>query len=118
MENWQLEFEWLRIRHWIKDNFNKKDLPDLNVVLFLIGLQELGFLKKEYSKEEKQDLMHIAVCRLLSEDGYYKFEKRDTEQWPHWKLVKKLPFQTQDEKEQFLKEKIIRYFEPIIDQKA
>lgn len=115
METWQLNFEWLRIRHWVKDNFNKKELPDLNAILFLIGLQELGFLKKQYSKEEKQDLMHIAVCRLLSDDGYYEFEKRDEDQWPHWKLIQKPPFETQNEEELFFKEKIIKYFEPIIE---
>ncbi|HXR79779.1 MAG TPA: hypothetical protein VN763_02630, partial [Saprospiraceae bacterium] len=41
MEEWQLEFEWLRVRHWVKDRFGKKELPDLNAVLFAIGMQEV-----------------------------------------------------------------------------
>jgi len=110
MEEWQLDFEWLRIRHLIKDRFNRDTLPDLNAILFLIGIQELGRWKNEFTKEEKQDLMHIAVCRLLSFDGYYKFVGRDADGWPHWEMIK--PFQTKGVKEQehFLKIKVIQYF--------
>ncbi len=110
MEDWQLEFEWTRIKHLIKDRFNKDSLPDLNAILFLIGIQELGRWKTEFTKEEKQDLMHIAACRLLSFDGYYKFAGRDADGWPHWEVLK--PFTQKGVKEQsiLLKEKIIQYF--------
>jgi hypothetical protein len=110
MEQWELEFEWLKVRHEIKDRLERDVLPDLNAVLFLIGLQELGYLKEEYNKEEKQDLMHIAVCRLLSYDGHYEFAGRDADGWPHWRLV--VPVQTRgaEEQERLLIEKIIRYF--------
>ena len=66
MEDWQLDFEWLRVQHFVKNALGRKDLPDLNSILFLIGIQELGRVQTRFSKEEKQDLMHIAVCRLLS----------------------------------------------------
>lgn len=110
MEDWQLDFEWARIRHLIKDRFSKETLPDLNAILFLIGIQELGRWKTEFTKEEKQDLMHIAVCRLLSYDGYYSFAGRDADGWPHWEVSK--PFTQKGVKEQaeLLKEKIIQYF--------
>lgn len=110
MEVWEKDFEWLRIRHLIKDQFNRNSLPDLNAILFLIGIQELGRWKEEFTKEEKQDLMHIAVCRLLSYDGYYKFVGRDADGWPHWEMVK--PFNQKGVKEQeaFLKDKVIQYF--------
>ena len=77
MEEWELEFEWLRVRHWVKDRFDRKELPDLNAVLFLIGMQELGKPQVKFTKEEKQDLMHIAVCHLLSEDGYIEYKGMD-----------------------------------------
>lgn len=110
METWELEFEWLRIRHWLKDRFKRDSLPDLNAVLFLIGIQELGFVKTAFSKEEKQDLMHIAVCRLLSDEGYYEFAGRDADNWPHWRACR--PFQVQGVKEQeeILIRKAIEYF--------
>ncbi|MCB0633766.1 MAG: hypothetical protein R2824_16335 [Saprospiraceae bacterium] len=110
MEAWQEDFEWLQIRHRIKDRFGKDTLPDLNAILFLIGIQELGRWQDAFTKEEKQDLMHIAACRLLSYEGYYEFVGRDADGWPHWRSVR--PFSTKGLKaqEKILKENIIRYF--------
>lgn len=116
MEEWQLDFEWLRIRHFIKKKFNKKELPDLNAILFLIGVQELGRLQKKFSKEEKQDLMHIAICRLMSEDGYYEFEGLDTAGWPHWKPVKAFNLRGADAQGLYLKEKVVHYFNSLLEE--
>lgn len=84
--------------------------PDLQVVLFLIGVQELGKGPQKFSKDEKQDLMHIAVCRLLSTFGYYELEGLDQEGWPHWKLIKKLPPLTLKEQDLLLKQAAVEYF--------
>ncbi len=110
MEEWELEFEWLRVRHLLKDIFKKEALPDLNAILFLIGIQELGRVQSAFTKEEKQDLMHIAVCRLLSYDGYYEFEGRDQDGWPHYKVVKPFAVKGAEEQEAVLKSKVIQYF--------
>ena len=48
---------------------------DLKGVLFLIGVQELKLGIKEFTKEEKQDILHLAVCKLLTPYGYFKCEK-------------------------------------------
>ncbi len=110
MEDWQLDFEWLRVRHYLKNSFHKESLPDLNAVLFLIGVQELGRWKSKFTKEEKQDLMHIAICRLLSSDGFYEFEGRDQDGWPHFKAIKPFRVKGVEEQEEYLKLKIIQYF--------
>ena len=112
MEEWQLDFEWLRIRHFVKDSLNKKDLPDLRSILFLIGIQELGRwdVDKNFTKEEKQDLMHIAICTLLEDEGYYTFEGRDQDGWPHWKENTAFKITGLADQERYLKEKVIRYF--------
>ncbi|MCB0553547.1 MAG: hypothetical protein KDD02_08355 [Phaeodactylibacter sp.] len=110
MEEWELEFEWLKVRHLVKDAFERDDLPDLNAVLFLIGIQELGRWPGSFTKEEKQDLMHIAVCRLLSYDGYYEFAGRDADGWPHYRLVKPLKLKGVEGQEKLLMEKAITYF--------
>lgn len=110
MEDWELEFEWLKVRHFVKNAFKKADLPDLNVILFLIGVQELGRWKAKFTKEEKQDLMHIAVCRLLSYDGYYKFSGRDADGWPHYEALKPFRHQGVKAQETYLKTKVIQYF--------
>ena len=110
MEEWELDFAWIRVRHLIKDQLGKDQLPDLNAILFLIGIQELGRWKESFTKEEKQDLMHIAVCRLLSTDGYFEFVGRDADGWPHWKEVKPVTEDGVENQEKFLKEKVILYF--------
>lgn len=86
---------------------------DLNAVLFLIGVQELGKGPIRFSKEAKQDLMHIAVCRVLSSSGYYTFEGLDKDGWPQWTLVKPIPYGDLLAQENFLKEHIIQYFQVI-----
>lgn len=106
----ELDFEWLRVRHLVKDALKRESLPDMNAILFLIGIQELGRWKSQFTKEEKQDLMHIAVCRLLSTEGFYEFEGRDADGWPHYVALK--PFKTKGMKaqEEYLKVKVIEYF--------
>lgn len=113
MEKWELDFAFNRVRHIVQQRFNKAQLPDLNALLFLIGLQELGRWKEDFTKEEKQDLMHIAVCRLLAYDGHYEFVGRDEDGWPHYELKSKLPKIDLASQEQLLKEKIIQYFEEL-----
>lgn len=109
-EAWETDFEWLRIRHFIKDRFQRQTLPDLNGILFVIGMQELGWWKENFTKEEKQDLMHIATCRLMSDYGYYQFIGRDADNWPHWELTKKIPPSNLREQEGLFKQAVIRYF--------
>lgn len=109
MDDWELDFKWLEARHKVKDMMGLDSLPDLQSILFLIGVQELGQVKEEFSKEEKQDLLHIATCRLLSYDGYYEFEGLDTDGWPHWRIAEVPPKLELKEQERYLKIKTIQY---------
>lgn len=88
---------------------------DLNGTLFLIGVQELGKGHQFFTKEQKQDLMHIAICKVLSYAGFYELEGLDEEGWPHWKLVKKVPHVDLLEQEKLLKMQVIEYFEREFD---
>ena len=115
MEEWQLDFEWLKVRHFIKSQMKRSELPDLNGVLYLIGMQEANIYKKEFTKEEKQDLMHVATCHLLSQKGYFEFVGNDQDGWPHYRQVRVLPTEGVQEQEAFLKECIIHYFETYKD---
>jgi len=107
-----LDFErkWQALIRSLHQSIGTKP-KDLNGVLFLIGVQELGSGKRRFSKEEKQDLMHIAICRVLSLSGYYKLEGLDKDGWPHWKLTKKLPHFDLLEQEKLLKMHVLEYFE-------
>ncbi len=105
-----LQKEWVALLYKIKELTGKRP-GDLNAVLFLIGVQELGKGNRAFSKEEKQDLMHIAICKVLSLAGYYALEGLDEEGWPHWKLIKKLPKFDLIEQEKLLKIQILEYFQ-------
>lgn len=91
------------------ERFGKK--PDMETILFLIGIQEFGDIKEKFTKEQKQDLMHIAVCSLLAPSGYYELEGIDKDGWPHFKQLKPLPVLSPIEQENFIKDHVLLYFE-------
>lgn len=105
----ELDRQW----HWLTEQIEAqlgKRPKDLNGVLFLIGVQELGKGRRFFSKEEKQDILHIGICRVLSLSGYYHLEGSDQDGWPHWRLVKKLPHFDLLEQEKLLKMHVLEYF--------
>lgn len=83
---------------------------DVQSMLFLIGVNELGVGYREFSKSEKTDLLHIALCTVLEPYGYYEFEGRDKDQWPHFKLLKNLPPLSDQQQQHLMKEAMIDYF--------
>ena len=103
-----LQQRWWKLEAKLVERFGKK--PDVETILFLIGIQEFGKVKEKFTKEQKQDLMHVAVCRLLSQSGYYELEKMDEEGWPHFKQLKRMPDMNMIEQENFLKDHILLYF--------
>jgi hypothetical protein len=105
-----LQKAWVKTLVFIKAQIGKRP-KDLNAVLFLIGVQELGSGNQAFTKEEKQDLMHIAICKVLSLSGFYRLEGLDSDGWPHWTAIKKLPHFDLLEQEKLLKAHVIEYFE-------
>jgi len=102
------EQKWQRVLNFFKAKFTDGENPELDTILFLIGVQELGIIKSKYTKDEKIDLMHIATCKLLEPYGYYEFSHRDDEAWPHFNVVKSI--EKSVDQEQLIKEAIINYF--------
>jgi hypothetical protein len=90
--------------------------PDIKVILFLIGVQELGQGPRKFSKRQKEELMHIANCRLFSEMGFYELEGLDQDGWPHWKKIKPIPNYTLLEQEMIMKSLIVTYFEELFNE--
>ena len=109
-----LDRKWHQLTVFVEETIGKKP-KDLNAVLFIIGMQELGLGAKRFSKEEKQDLLHIAICKVLSLSGYYTLEGLDKDGWPHWKMIKKLPHFDLLEQEKLLKMHVLEYFEKEFD---
>jgi hypothetical protein len=103
-----LQTRWWSLEAKLTERFGKK--PDMEAILFLIGIQESGVMRNEYTKEQKQDLMHVAVCSLLSVSGYYEAEGKDADGWPHFRQLKPMPELNGTEQENFLKDHILLYF--------
>lgn len=104
-----LQTRWWKLEERFMEHFGKK--PDLETILMLIGMQELRSSKKRFSKEQKQDLMHIAVCTVLSQSGYYTLVKHDRQGWPHFEQTRELPGYNIAEQENFLKDHVLLYFD-------
>lgn len=110
MEKIDFVDKWKALEVKLFDRFGKK--PDLQAILFLIGMNEVGFSEeKKFTKEQKQDLMHVATCVLLAQEDYYIWEKNDEEGWPHYVLTKDLPDYDLLQQELWLKKLVVDYFE-------
>ena len=103
--------KWTRITDFFKTNFTHGETPDLDSILFLIGVQELGKGSEKFKKDDKVNLMHIAVCRLLEPYGYYRFDGRDADGWPQFELITELPDLKANEQALLMKKAVIHYFE-------
>jgi len=106
--NKELEHNWKVLLERLSKQFDEP--LDMQALLFLIGVQELGKGYQNLSKDQKIDVMHIAICTLLSPYGYYEFAGRDDDGWPHWKATEKLPYLKPGLQLQTMKEAIIAYF--------
>lgn len=109
LRNDDLQQRWWKLEEKLMQRFEKK--PDVESVLFLIGIQELGDIRKKFSKEQKQDLMHIAICTVLSTSGYYELSHVDEDGWPHFRQLKPMPNMNPIDQENFLKDHILLYFQ-------
>ena len=107
--NDDLQSRWWKLEEKLMERFEKK--PDVETILFLIGIQELGEIKAKFTKEQKQDLMHVAVCTVLMPSGYYEIEGVDPDGWPHFKQLKAMPELDPFQQEAFLKDHILLYFQ-------
>ena len=108
----EIHAKWKLLQNKISEEFDS-DTPDLKVILFLIGVQELGKGYQKFKKDEKLNVMHVAICTLLEPYGFYEFQGRDEDGWPHWKLIKPVPSYAMMEQELLLKGLAITYFEDI-----
>lgn len=105
----EIEFQ----KNWdvLENKINKRfdDTLDVESILFVIGMQELGQVIDKFTKDQKLEVIHVAVCVILEPFGFYEFEGRDKDAWPHWKVVKELPRLDNNQQEQLIKEGILEY---------
>ena len=105
-----MKTKWNNLKTKLSVDFSDNEIIDLDSIIFLIGIQELGQFQKRFNKQKKLEVIHIAVCKLLSQYGYYEFDYTDNDGWPHYKLIKNLPNLKAGEQTILMKKAIINYF--------
>lgn len=106
----ELKERWEKVVTNLTHQFSQGEQLDLDGIIYLIGVQELGKVHHKFNKEEKINLMHIAICSLLEPYGYYEFDYVDSDGWPHYKVVETLPLLKSGEQSVLMKEAIVNYF--------
>ena len=105
--------KWELLVSKLSDSFSDGDALQVDGIIYLIGVQELGQGHRRFNKDEKVNLMHIAICKLLEPYGYYAFDFFDDDGWPHYKIVTELPNLKPGEQTVLMKEAIVNYFDSI-----
>lgn len=106
----ELKERWELVVEKLSNQFADGDKLDLDAIIYLIGLQELGQLDRTFKKDQKLDLMHIAICKVLTPYGYYVLDFVDEEGWPHYTTIAELPHLKAGEQSVLMKEAIVNYF--------
>jgi hypothetical protein len=106
----ELKDRWKSLVIKLSSQFADGDALELDAIIYLVGVQELGQYHRKYKKDDKLDLMHIAICRLLEPYGYYEFDFFDEEGWPHYKIKEELPVLKAGEQTVLMKQAIVDYF--------
>jgi len=108
-----LKEKWEILVEKLTDQFAEGDVLTIDAIIYLVGVQELGQGHRSFKKDEKVNLMHIAICKLLEPYGYYEFDFFDDDGWPHYKTITELPSLKPGEQTVLMKEAIVNYFEKL-----
>ncbi len=103
-----MKSDWQILQEKLKERFGHE--LDMDAIIFIIGLQELGKPFRKYKKDEKLEIMHVAICTLLEPYNFYTYEGRDADGWPHWKLNEELPHLEAKQQNKLMADAIIDYF--------
>lgn len=114
--DFEFERRWKLVLTHIEERFGPE--LDIEALLFLVGVQELGQGRRRFKKDEKLDLMHIGICTVLIPFGYYEFSHFDDDRWPHFKALKKLPYLSDREQKEFMRKALLGYFEEVFSIEA
>ena len=107
----KVKIQWEEVQNKVSEKFGGDEKMDLDAIIYLIGIQELGKGYKKFSKDDKLNIMHISICKLLEPFGYYEFDYFDEDGWPHYKVLDELPTLKSGEQSVLMKEAVVMYFE-------
>ena len=110
VKNQELKEQWDELVSILTERFSETETIDIEGILYLVGLQELGQVHKRFKKEDNVDIIHIGICSVLEPFGYYAFDYFDDDRWPHFKLLEELPPLKPGEQSILMKEAVVYYF--------
>ncbi|MDB2314407.1 hypothetical protein N9V42_02340 [Flavobacteriaceae bacterium] len=106
----KLKERWETLLVLLSERFSKGEALDVEGVLYLVGLQELGQVHRKMKKDDNVNLIHVGICSVLEPYGYYRFDFFDDEGWPHFELLEELPPLKPGEQSILMKEALVEYF--------
>ena len=106
----KLKERWEELVAVLSDRFSDGEALDVEGILYLVGLQELGQVHRKMKKDDNVNLIHIGICAVLEPFGYYRFDYIDDEGWPHFELLEELPPLKPGEQSVLMKEALVSYF--------
>jgi len=104
----EFETRWRKLLTVLEERFGGG--MDLQDILFLVGVQELGQGFRTFKKDEKMDLMHVAVCTVKVPEGFYQFVGRDEDGWPHFEEKVPLPELEPKQQDVLIRRGLLAYF--------
>ena len=106
----KLKQRWENLVVFLSDKFSDRETIDVEGVLYLVGLQELGQVHRKMRKDDNVNLIHIGICSVLEPYGFYRFQYYDDDGWPHFELLEPLPSLKSGEQSILMKEALVTYF--------
>ncbi|WP_430814286.1 hypothetical protein [Carboxylicivirga sp. RSCT41] len=107
----EFEREWDELVLKVSKHF--KVSAEYEFILFVTGIQEMGWGLREFSKTEKMDLINVARCRILVRQGYIKETGIDAEGFPIFEASPKLKSMMPSFQNQLIKKGLIDYFKTV-----
>ena len=105
-----LKKRWETLQNRLSTQFADGDTMELDAIIYLVGVQELGKPQAKFKKDDKVNLIHIGICTLLEPYGFYEFDFVDEDGWPHFNNISKLPVLKAGEQTVLMKEALVSYF--------
>lgn len=107
----EFEQEWDMLVLKVSKHF--KVSAEYEFILFVLGIQEMGWGFREYSKIEKMDLINVARCRVLVRAGYIKETGIDGDGFPIFEASSKVKSMMPSYQNQVIKKGLIEYFKDV-----
>ena len=108
--NEELKDRWENLVIILSNKFSDGKPLDVEGILYLVGLQELGQIHRKMKKDDNVNLIHIGICSVLEPYGYYRFDYYDEDGWPHFELLEPLPSLKPGEQTILMKDALVTYF--------